>query len=123
MKNIVQFIVLYLVGISATFAIEPLWLTAACYEMKFSAWDKFGAKNYKVTYIVKSDQGNEFVAELNASGHNSSEVVFPEDFKIKGSDQKASISCHGLTQYSWEIYVNDELKDSGEIVFSRSRGA
>lgn len=106
---------------SSVFAIDPLWLTSACYEMKFTAWDKFGSENYKVTYKVNSDIGTEYIAEFSASGHNSSTVVFPRDFIEVGRGKQAAVSCHGSTKYSWKIFVQDELKDMGSIVFSRGK--
>ena len=121
MKKITTVIFLFFMGIGSSEAIEPVWLTAACYELKLSAWDKFGTKDYKVTYIVKSDTGSEFIAEFNANGHNSSAVVFPKDFTDKNSSKKASLSCHGTTEYIWEIYVEDKLKESGNVSFSRRR--
>lgn len=107
--------------IPSSYAIEPMWLTAACFDMKFAAWDKFGTKDYEVLYKVKSEKGSEYIAKFNASGHNSSHVEFPRDFKESSSGKKASVECHGTNKYLWEIHVQGELKDSGTIVFSRGK--
>jgi hypothetical protein len=96
----------------------PTWLTSAGYKLRLSAWDKFYTGPYDAKYLVKSDSGRTFVAEKHvAAGDNpaTAEVTFPDDFHDTHNLQ-AGINYVG-TSYSWEIYTNDVLRDSGSITF------
>lgn len=102
--------------------LKPMWLTSACYELTMTVHDKFSNKNsYVAKYIVKAADGRVFIAEKIATDTNSSEVVFPKDFRYEKLDISASIDCHFGQQYTWEIYVDNVLKDSGTIGFTRKK--
>ncbi|WP_444927203.1 hypothetical protein ACJJI4_04355 [Microbulbifer sp. TRSA002] len=119
MKKIFCILLLTIFTSLPTYSIEPAWLTAACFNMNFAVWDKFGTKGYDVLYKVRSGDGHEFSAKLKASGHNSSKVNFPRDFKDDKSGKDASVVCHGSSDYFWEIYVHGELKERGKVSFNR----
>lgn len=76
---------------------------------------------YAAKYIVKAADGRVFVAEKNATDMNSSEVVFPRDFRDAKLGISAWIDCHFGQNYVWQIYVNGVLKDSGTIGFTRDK--
>lgn len=102
--------------------LKPMWLTSACYQLTMSAHNKLSNENsYVAKYIVKAADGRVFVAEKAATDSNSSEVVFPRDFRYEKLDISASIDCHFGQTYTWEIYVDNVLKDSGTIGFTRKK--
>jgi len=128
MKNISRLFVsiLILVGCYGppAFAgeLKPLWLTHACYEFTMSVNNKFSnAKNYVAKYVLKAAKGSIFVAKKTATDFNSAMVVFPKDFRNEKLGISASIDCYFGQQYTWEIYVDDVLKDSGTIGFTRKK--
>jgi hypothetical protein len=102
--------------------LKPMWQTSACYKLRLSVNDKFSNENsYVAKYIVKAADGRVFVAEKVATDMNSSEVFFPDDFRYEKLGVSASINCHFGLQYTWEIYVDNVLKDSGTIGFTRKK--
>ena len=73
-------------------------------------------------YVVTSSDGRVFVAEKKGSGDSSNaEVIFPDNFRDKNSNLKAWIDCNYGESYSWEIYANDALTESGTFEISRKR--
>lgn len=102
--------------------LKPMWQTSACYQLTMSVNDKFSNENsYVAKYIVKAADGSVFIAEKVATDMNSSEVVFPRDFRHEKLNISAFIDCHFGQQYTWEIYVDNVLKDSGTIGFIRKK--
>ncbi len=101
----------------------PEWLTAVSYNLTLSVWDKFHTnKAYKVKYIVKADHDLIFVAEREgiAKDMASVEVVFPDDFFLIGTKEKAWVNGYGQV-CTWEIYVDNVLMKNGTISLKRSR--
>lgn len=128
MKNILKLVLLILTFftcyVTPSFGAElkPIWLTSACYELTMSAHNKLSnEKSYVAKYILKAADGRVFVVEKVATDSSSSEVVFPKDFRYEKLDISASIDCHFGQQYTWEIYVDNILKDSGTIGFTRKK--
>ena len=97
---------------------EGVWLTSACYTFRLTVWDKLDDKQFKAKYTVTSGHGHAFVAEKTAADSNSSEVIFPDDFKDSKGLQ-AWVDCKEGERYLWRIYSNGVLRDSGTISFSR----
>lgn len=128
MKNISKLMSLVLILLTCYVApsfgaeLKPIWLTSVCYELTMSVNNKLSnEKSYVAKYIVKAADGRIFVAKRVATDANSSEVVFPKDFRYEKLDISASIDCHFGQQYTWEIYVDNVLKDSGTIGFTRKK--
>jgi hypothetical protein len=102
--------------------LKPMWQTSACYQLRMSVNDKFSNDNsYVAKYIVKAADGRVFVAEKAATDMNSSEVFFPDSFRDEKLGISAFIDCHNGQQYTWQIYVDNVLKDSGTIGFTRKK--
>ena len=97
------------------------WMTSACYKFNLTAWDKFSEKAYLAKYTITSGSGRAFVAQKNATGHNSAMVVFPDDFNDAKLNVPASVDCFDGEKYKWAIYVNGVLRDSGTIAFTRDK--
>lgn len=98
------------------------WMRSACYKFNLTAWDKFSDEAYVAKYKITSSKGEAFIAERNATDSNSAMVVFPDDFHdAKAKDIKASVDCFHGDKYTWEIYVEDILIDSGTIGFTRNK--
>ena len=98
------------------------WQTSACVHVALSIWDKKSQGNYVAKYVVTSSDGRVFVAEKKGSGDSSNaEVIFPDNFRDKNSNLKAWIDCNYGESYSWEIYANDALTESGTFEISRKR--
>lgn len=99
------------------------WMISACYKFRLAVWDKFEGEVGHAKYVITSNNGSVFIAERKVTGDpNPSEVVFPDDFhdaKVPGVS--ASVNCFYGEQYTWEVYVNDVLKDSGTIGFTRNK--
>ena len=98
------------VGPTAGQMLKPEWLVSASYKFTLGVYDKWTVNNtFRVKYIVKFSNGTTFVAwkvglAMNAE---SSEVIFPDNFHVQGTELKA---FSGLGQdCTWEIYVDDEL--------------
>lgn len=101
---------------------KPEWLTSASYKLRLSAWDKFSVDpSYKVKYIVKTAPDLTFIAEREgiARDGRSAEVIFPDDFSIPETGEKAWVDSDGK-ECTWEIYINNVLKDAGTISFART---
>ena len=102
--------------------LKPMWQTSACYQLTMSVNDKFSNENsYVAKYVVKAADGSVFIAEKVATDMNSSAVIFPDSFRYAKLDIPAFIDCHFGQQYTWEIYVDNVLKDSGTIGFTRKK--
>jgi len=98
------------------------WQTSACFHVALSVWDKKSQGRYVAKYVVTSSDGRVFVAEKKGSDDSSNaEVIFPDNFRDKNSNLKAWIDCSYGESYSWEIYANDALIDSGTFEISRKR--
>lgn len=123
--KLVPLVLMFLTGyVIPSFGAElkPIWQTSACYKLRLSVNDKLSNDNsYVAKYIVKAADGSVFVAEKVATDMNSSEVFFPDNFRYAKLDIPAFIDCHFGQTYTWEIYVDDVLKDSGTIGFTRKK--
>ena len=107
---------------SAGEEVKRVWQTSACYHLRLSVWDKMGQGRFLAKYIVTSTDGRVFVAERKATDDiNSAEVFFPDHFRDAKSNIKAWVNCRYGENYSWDIYANGALIDSGTIVFSRKQ--
>lgn len=94
---------------------KPVWLTASCYKLHFSAWDKFNIyQEYTITYVVKNKHFT-FVVKKNVKDTTEppTEVVFPDDFIDHNTNTRAWVSCEGNEKFAWEIYINNTKIDSG----------
>lgn len=99
-----------------------VWLTSACYTFHLSIWDKFEGAAEPAKFVITSNNGRVFVAERSATGDpSSSEVIFPDNFRDAKSNRAASVDCFNGEKYTWEIYINDVLRDSGTIGFTRNQ--
>lgn len=98
------------------------WQTSVCYHLTLSVWDKMNLGNFLAKYTVTSTDGTEFVAEEEATEDSSTaEVVFPDHFHDAKTNLKAWINCSNGENYTWNIYANGVLVDSGTITFSRNK--
>jgi hypothetical protein len=99
------------------------WMVSACYKFNLAVWDKFNSEVASVKYTVTAKDGTVFVTERNATDDpNPSAVVFPDDFHdAKAPKISASVNCFYGEPYTWEVYVNDVLIDSGTIGFMRNK--
>ncbi len=97
------------------------WQTSVCYHLRLSVWDKMNLGDYQAKYTVKSADGTVFVAEEKATEDSSAEVVFPDQFHDEKTKLKAWINCNNGENYTWNIYANGALVDSGTITFSRKK--
>jgi hypothetical protein len=101
--------------------VKRKWMTSACYKFRLAAWDKFNGEPWSVRYVITSSQGRIFVAERDAASESSdAEVTFPDDFHdAKAPKVSASANCFEGEKYTWKIYVDTILRDSGTIGFTR----
>ena len=99
------------------------WMTSACYKFRLAAWDKFNGPAWDAKYVITSSKGRVFVAERHSdSDSNDFAVSFPDDFHDeKAPDINASVDCFWGDTYTWKIYVNGKLRDSGTIGFHRNK--
>jgi hypothetical protein len=101
---------------------QKVWLTSVCYQFNLAVWDKRNQGNYTAKYTVTSSDGRVFVAERFVSeDSNTAEVIFPDDFLEKRTNLKAWINCGNGERYTWAIYANDVLMDSGTIGLTRNK--
>lgn len=98
------------------------WMPSACYKFNLDVMDKFDGPAWNAKYVITSSKGRVFIAErIGASDSNSSAVVFPDDFRdAKVPGVSASVDCFYGEKYTWQIYVDGELRDSGTIGFTRN---
>lgn len=106
---------------------KRVWLGHACYQMHLGVWDKLGGGSYLARYVFKSDDGRILVAEKKGDDDsNTAEVIFPDDFKeefiFKGKKTYMPAGHCDDVNYTWYIYVNDVLFDTGTIAFSKKGG-
>jgi len=98
------------------------WQTAACFHFSLSVWDKKSQGRYLAKYVVTSVDGKAFIASKNATDDpNTAEVIFPDSFLEKNTNQKAWVNCNYGENYSWEIYANGVLIENGTFVISKKR--
>jgi hypothetical protein len=108
--------------LSAGEELKRAWQTAACFHFSLSVWDKKGQGRYAAKYVVTSGDGRVFIATKNASDDpNTAEVIFPDSFLEKNTNQKAWVNCSFGENYSWEIYANGTLIENGNFVISRKK--
>lgn len=101
---------------------KKVWLTSVCYQFNLAVWDKMNLGNYTAKYTVTSSDGRVFVAERFATeDSNTAAVIFPDDFLEKKTNLKAWINCGNGERYTWAIYANDVLMDSGTIGLTRNK--
>jgi len=103
---------------------KSIWITSACYQLKLTANDKLSVKkNYVATYLVTSSKGETYIAKklATSSDRHSGDVVFPDDFKNKKTNLQAYADCFEGDRYNWQIFVDDDLKDSGFLEFKREK--
>lgn len=99
-----------------------VWQTSVCYQLRLSVGDKLSQGRYSAKYIVTSSDGRVFIAEnKTATDSNTAEVIFPNNFREENTNLKAWVNCRYGENYSWDIYANGELIDSGSIVFSKKK--
>ncbi|GAB5606509.1 hypothetical protein [Sideroxyarcus sp. TK5] len=99
------------------------WRGSACYQMRLGVWDKLMEGPYLARYVFKTDDGRIFVAERNGDDDsNTAEVVFPDDFQEERMFQgkKVILPAGHCSQgsYTWYIYANGVLFETGKIAFS-----
>ena len=103
--------------------LKPEWHTSANYKIILSVKDKWSVeKTYKAKYVVKTSPNLTFISEREGTSMDSTsaKVVFPDDFIIPETDQKAWLDFNGK-ESTWEIYVNGQLMENGTFVFKRSK--
>jgi hypothetical protein len=103
---------------------QRVWVGSACYKLNLAVWDKLMNGPYRAKYIVKSEDGRVFVTEKAGNDDsNSAQVVFPDDFREEKIFQGRKLSLPAghcsHENYTWYIYANDVLFDTGTIKFSR----
>ncbi|MBU1214988.1 MAG: hypothetical protein KKF58_05820 [Gammaproteobacteria bacterium] len=103
------------------------WRGSACYQMRLGVWDKLMEGPYLARYVFKTDDGRIFVAERNGDDDSSTaDVVFPDDFHeeviFKGKKVDMPAGHCSQRNYTWYIYANDILFDTGTITFSKKGG-
>lgn len=97
-----------------------VWLSSACTKLNLGVWDKLAKGPYHAKYVVKSADGRVFVAERNGNDNSdAAAVIFPDDFQEEKLKLKAWINCRYGASYTWAIYADNALVDSGRITFSR----
>lgn len=105
---------------------KPIWREIAEPQIRLGLWDKINVKqNYNAKYIVKCEVGATFSAEKAATAGDteSSVVIFPQDFHdaAKGFESHQASGCgegkHG-TKFTWAIYADGVLIDSGTMIFT-----
>ena len=106
---------------------KPIWMVTATPQIRLGLWDKINVKqNYIAKYTVKCETGTAFVAEKAATAGDteSSVAIFPQDFHdaAKGLESHQAYSCgygkHGM-KFTWTIYADDVLIDSGTMISTR----
>jgi hypothetical protein len=98
------------------------WQTAACFHFSLSVWDKNSKGNFTAKYVVTSADGKVFVAEKRATDTpDTADVIFPDNFRDKSTNLKAWINCSFAESYTWEMYANGSLIESGSFVISRKK--
>ena len=102
---------------------KRVWMPSACYKFRLDVMDKYNGPPWDSKYVITSSKGRIFVAEKNGvSDSNESAVIFPDDFHDeKAPDIDASVDCFWGDTYTWKIYVNGKLRDSGTIGFHRNK--
>lgn len=101
---------------------KRVWMSLACYKWNLGVWDKLMNGPYPAKYVVKAGDGRTFIAEKHGDDDaNTAQVVFPDDFHDEKTNLKAWINCQYGENYTWAIYANDALIDSGAIAFSRNK--
>jgi hypothetical protein len=94
------------------------WLISIpCNSFKLTVWDKLSDKQYLAKYVVTSSDGEVFVAERNATDHNSAMVVFPDDFQEQQKKIRAWMSCVQMS-YKWSVYADNVLVDQGLVSYA-----
>ena len=104
--------------------LKPIWLTSACYQLRLSVSDKLSVKKtYIAKYIVKSSDGETYFAEKAAIAGDvtSEEVIFPDGFHNQKTKLQAYADCFDGQKYTWEIYADNVLIDSGTLEFRRKK--
>ncbi|WP_157771972.1 hypothetical protein [Ralstonia solanacearum] len=103
---------------------EPIWITAACIQLRMSAWDKLDSQaEYSVRYLVTTEGGSYEAKKIaKKSVPDSAEVVFPDDFHDARNGLPANINCSSGGRYYWGIYAGGRKIDSGYFDFRRARG-
>lgn len=98
------------------------WQTSACFHFSLSVWDKKSQGRYVAKYVVTSADGRVFTAEKKATDDSSSaDVIFPDNFRDKSTNNKAWVNCNYGESYAWEIYANGTLVENGTFVISRKK--
>lgn len=109
--------------------LKPKWLEINEPQIRLGLWDQNNTKeNFNAKYIVKCETGASYVAEkaVTSSNPESSVVIFPKDFHyaMKELESHHANDCgdgkHG-TKFTWFIYADDVLIDSGTITSTRKK--
>ena len=122
MKFTYAFLIVFYFSTFSTISIgaetQRKWqISIPCNSFNLTVWDKFSSEKYLARYVVTSSDGDVFVAEKNATDHNSAMVVFPNDFQEQKKKIQAWMSCVQMA-YKWSVYVDNILVDKGLISYS-----
>lgn len=96
---------------------KRVWQMSSCFTFRLAVRDKMIGGEFAAKYVVKSADGDVFVAEKKADDFESSRVVFPDDFYDEKTKLKMGMVCH--MAYKWFIYVDTILVDKGTASFAR----
>jgi hypothetical protein len=101
-------------------------LGSACYKLNLEVTDKLMNGSYLAKYVLKSEDGRVFVSERNGDDDsNTARVTFPDDFHEEKLFQGKKINLEAghcsIGSYTWYIYANGILFDTGTIAF-KSKG-
>ena len=88
---------------------EPIWQNSQSATVQIGVRDKFGSLgNYRVKFVVKDSNGEEFTTEKEVSSDNWGYASFPGDFNVYSNPG----------EYSWKAYVDGEEIGDGKFTYS-----
>ncbi len=102
--------------------VKRAWQTSICSNFRLSLWDRMNSGGYVARYTVTAADGTVFVAEKKGSADpDASEVIFPDNFVDSKTRHRAWVNCSNGESYTWNIYADATLVDSGTLVLSRKK--
>lgn len=116
------FLVVALFSFISSAQAKPLWITAACFSLNMSVFDKLGSsKNEHIVFHVTSSDGTVYVSKMITSNIGDISVSFPKDFIYEKAQLPANVDCNNGSKYDWKILVENNLIDSGTVEFKRNK--
>lgn len=96
---------------------KRVWQVSSCSTFSLAVRDKMISGEFIAKYVVRSTDGDVFIAEKKADDFESARVIFPDDFHDERTKLRMGMSCH--MTYKWYIYADGILVDKGTASFSR----